>query len=80
MDAKHLLESIYQSGPYDLILCSEVLEHVDEWDNFFAILSPVGSVRTHYSHLPSFFHFMKSPMTCGVRHTMPSGFLRRNND
>ena len=36
IDEKRLPESIYQSGPYDLILCSDVLEHVAEWDNVFA--------------------------------------------
>ena len=48
MDAKHLPESIYLSGPYDLILCSEVLEHMAEWDNVFAnfyqLLAPSGHI------------------------------------
>jgi SAM-dependent methyltransferase len=62
MDEKHLPESICQSGPYDLILCSEVLEHVAEWDNVFAnfyqLLAPSGRIILTCPH---FFPLHEEP-------------------
>ena len=62
IDEKHLPESIYQRGPYDLILCSEVLEHVAEWDNVFAnfyhLLAPSGHVILTCPH---FFPLHEEP-------------------
>ena len=62
MDEKHLPESIYQRGPYDLILCSEVLEHVAEWDNVFAnfyqLLAPSGHIILTCPH---FFPLHEEP-------------------
>jgi SAM-dependent methyltransferase len=62
IDEKHLPESIYQSGPYDLILCSEVLEHVAEWDNVFAnfyqLLAPSGHIILTCPH---FFPLHEEP-------------------
>lgn len=46
LDDPHLDESVFQNGPYDLLLCSEVLEHIAEWDAAFAnleqLLAPSG--------------------------------------
>ena len=36
IDQEQLPESVCEGGLYDLILCSEVLEHVAEWDLAFA--------------------------------------------
>jgi len=79
MDAKHLPESIYQSGPYDLILCSEVLEHVAKWDNVFAnFITCWLRQDTLFSLALIFFHFMKSPMISGVPLLMPSDVLYKS--
>jgi len=62
IDEKRLPESIYQSGPYDLILCSDVLEHVAEWDNLFAnfyhSLAPSGHIILTSPH---FFPLHEEP-------------------
>lgn len=62
IDEKQLPESIYQRGPYDLILCSEVLEHVAEWDNAFAnfyhLLAPSGHIILTCPH---FFPLHEEP-------------------
>ena len=62
IDEKHLPESVCQRGPYDLILCSEVLEHVAEWDNVFAnfhhLLAPSGHIILTCPH---FFPLHEEP-------------------
>jgi len=62
IDEKRLPKSIYQSGPYDLILCSDVLEHVAEWDNVFANfyhpLAPSGHIILTSPH---FFPLHEEP-------------------
>jgi SAM-dependent methyltransferase len=62
MDEKHLSESIYHSGPYDLILCSEVLEHVAEWDNVFANFYQLSAPSGHIIlYCPHFFPLHEEP-------------------
>jgi SAM-dependent methyltransferase len=62
IDEKYLPEAIYERGPYDLILCSEVLEHVAEWDNVFAnfyqLLAPSGHIILTCPH---FFPLHEEP-------------------
>src|SRR5437762_12303067 len=62
MDEKDLPESVYQRGPYDLILCSEVLEHVAEWDNVFANFYHLLALSVHIIlTCPHFFPLHEEP-------------------
>lgn len=62
IDQEVLPEAAYQSGPYDLVLCSEVLEHVAEWDiafaNFRRLLAMSGSIILTCPH---FFPLHEEP-------------------
>jgi SAM-dependent methyltransferase len=62
IDQPDLPEAIYQDGPYDLILCSEVLEHVAEWDvafaNFYSLLARSGHLILTCPH---FFPLHEEP-------------------
>ena len=55
-------DAIFDNGPYDLILCSEVLEHVSEWDfafaNFRELLAKSGHVIITCPH---FFALHEEP-------------------
>lgn len=49
-----LPDSLSQRGPFDFILCTEVLEHVPDWDmafkNIFSLLAPGGRLLVTCPH------------------------------
>ncbi len=47
IDVPELPAAAYDGGTYDLILCSEVLEHVAEWDHAFANFERLLSKEGH---------------------------------
>ena len=61
-DSPDLVAGVIEAGPYDIILCSEVLEHVAEWHNAFAnfarLLAPDGYVVVSCPH---FFPLHEEP-------------------
>ena len=62
IDQPYLPESVYQNGPYDLVLCSEVLEHVAEWDVAFANFRSLLALSGHLIlTCPHFFPLHEEP-------------------
>ena len=62
IDEPHLPDSVYQNGPYDLVLCSEVLEHVAEWDIAFANFRSMLALSGHLIlTCPHFFPLHEEP-------------------
>jgi 2-polyprenyl-3-methyl-5-hydroxy-6-metoxy-1,4-benzoquinol methylase len=79
MDEKHLPESIYESD--DLILCSEVLEHVAEWYNVFANFYHLFASSGHIIFTcPNFFPLHEEPYDFWRPTPYAIRFLRRNTD
>lgn len=63
---EELPEEIRSRGPFSLVICTEVLEHVADWrtafQNLTRLLSPGGHMLVTCPHL---YHCMKFPMTFG---------------